>query len=41
MVVRALSDRARGKRSSPVKAIAAAAGVGMAAAGLTYKVLRG
>jgi hypothetical protein len=36
-----IADRVGGKRPSPVRAVAAAAAAGVAAAGITYKVLRG
>jgi hypothetical protein len=41
IVKHALSERMRGKRPSPVRALAAATVAGAAAAGITYKVLRG
>lgn len=41
MVKRVLADRARGKRASVPQALVTAAALGAAAAGLTYKVLRG
>jgi hypothetical protein len=40
MVKRVLADRIGGKRPSAPRAIAAAAAVGAAAAGITYKVIR-
>jgi hypothetical protein len=36
-----LLDRAKGKRASAPKAIVTAAALGAAAAGITYRVLRG
>lgn len=41
MVKRVLAERAGGKRPSAPRAMFAAAATGLAAAGLTYKVLRG
>jgi hypothetical protein len=40
MLKRVLTERIGGKRPSAPRAIAAAATVGAAAAGITYKVLR-
>jgi hypothetical protein len=40
-VKRTAFDRVHGKRPTPVRAMIAAAAVGAAAAGLTYRVLRG
>ncbi|MBB4662234.1 hypothetical protein [Conexibacter arvalis] len=37
---RAVADRARGRRSSPVRALVAAGTVAAAAGGITYKALR-
>jgi hypothetical protein len=36
----AVADRVKGRRPSPVRAIAAAAVAGVVAAGVTYKALR-
>jgi hypothetical protein len=41
IVKRAFSDRVGGKRPNPAHAIVASAAAGIAAAGITYKVLRG
>jgi hypothetical protein len=41
MVKRVVAERMQGKRPSPVRAIVAATVAGAAAAGLTYRVLRG
>jgi hypothetical protein len=41
MVKRVFADRARGKQPGAARAIIASAAAGFAAAGLTYKVLRG
>jgi hypothetical protein len=41
VIKQAFSDRIGGKRPSPVRALAAATVAGVAAAGITYKVLRG
>jgi hypothetical protein len=41
IVKRAVSERMRGKRPSPVRALATAVAAGVAAATVTYKVLRG
>jgi hypothetical protein len=41
MVKRVLAERAGGKRPSVPRAIATAAALGVAAAGITYRVLRG
>jgi hypothetical protein len=41
MVKRALAERVGGKRPSPLRAVVAAAAAGVAAAGITYRVLRG
>jgi hypothetical protein len=38
---RAVAERAGGKRPSPARAIVAATAAGAAAAGITYRVLRG
>jgi hypothetical protein len=40
-VKQVLTDRMGGKRPSVARAVAAAAAVGAASAGLTYRVLRG
>jgi hypothetical protein len=41
MVKRVLTERARGKQPSAPRAMVAAAALGVAAAGITYRVLRG
>ena len=41
IIKRAVADRVGGKRPSAPRAIVAAAAAGAAAAGLTYRVLRG
>jgi hypothetical protein len=41
IVKRVVAERIGGKRPSPVRAIVAAAAAGAAAAGITYRVLRG
>lgn len=41
IVKRAFADRITGKKPGPGRAITAAAAIGVAAAGITYKVLRG
>ena len=41
IVKRAFTERMRGKRPGPARAIVASAAAGAAAAGITYRVLRG
>jgi hypothetical protein len=41
IIKRAVSERMRGKRPNPARAIVTAAAAGAVAAGITYKVLRG
>jgi hypothetical protein len=41
IIKRAVSERIHGKRPNPARAIVTAAAMGVAAAGITYRVLRG
>jgi hypothetical protein len=41
VIKRAVSERISGKKPNPARAIVTAAAAGVAAAGITYRVLRG